>query len=334
MEVGLKRLINTQLTVLETEVGPLVYASHLMTQLLDLVEKVSQSQANVMILGEPGTGKSIVSRQIHSLGEGHSSPFVSLNCAQLQDQLIEMELFGHEEGAFTGAFGKRLGLLDVARQGTLYLDQVDQLSPVIQKKLLQFLNEGRFYSIGGHQAMESQPRIISSSSSDIEKLVLRGSFNEDLYYRLNTVVLSVPPLRRRAEDVEVLATHFIKNGVHTYLNNSLTIDLEVMEILKKHNWPGNVYELKSFCERMLILCEDSRVKISDLPMNIKNPGQYDFITDFDPEVSLHEIEKRYITKALNYYDGNKTKASKALGVTVKTLYNKLHQYGIFKEFAK
>jgi len=313
--------------------GSLLYASQLMEQLMEVVKKVSQSQAHVLILGESGTGKSMVSRSIHDQSENKERPFVSLNCAQLQDEFIEMELFGHEEGAFTGAVGKRLGLLDVAKKGTLYLDQIDQLSPALQLKLLHFLNEGQFYTLGGHQAQVSEPRVISSSSVDLEKLVLKGQFNEDLFYRLNTVVLNVPPLRSRIEDIEVLILHFLKNGLHTYLNPSLEIDFDAFKILKKYKWPGNVYELKSFCERMLILCEGESVKVSDLPLSIKKPEQQDIETEFDPDISLHEIEKRYITKALNYFGGNKTKASKSLGVTVKTLYNKLHQYDLFDEYS-
>lgn len=304
--------------------GQIIYQSEVMNQLMRMVQRVASSSVSVLILGEAGTGKELVANAIHTLSRRNLKPFISINCGALRETLLESELFGHEKGAFTGAYSRKTGLLEVANGGTIFLENIDELSPGLQAKLLRFLQESEFYRIGGKDPIHVDVRLITDSAKELDKEVIRGNFREDLYYRINTIMMHVPPLRRRREDVPLLINHF-KGNMRFFTG-------ETIDVLSKYDWPGNVRELQNVVERLMILV-DGDVKAGDLPDHIINPGKVELQADYDPSMTLHELEKRYILKALAHYDGNKTQAANALGITIKTLYNKLHEYGEFEKFA-
>jgi len=311
----------------------IVYQSDIMTKLMAMVERVAPSNATVLVLGESGTGKELVAQAIHEKSKRAHKPFVAINCGALRETLLESELFGHEKGAFTGAYAQKIGLAEVANGGSLFLDEIGELSPGIQAKLLRFLQEGEIYRVGGKEPIKVDVRLISATNRDLEKEVNEGNFREDLYYRINTIVVNSPPLRKRKEDLSALVDYFLTTGAHRYLNRGLKVSEEALAILLKYDWPGNIRELQNVCERLQILSETETVQVTDLPDFVKTPEEKLFIDDYDPSVTLHELERRYILKALNHFEGNKTQAANALGVTIKTLYNKLHEYGEFNKFA-
>ncbi len=296
----------------------IVYESQAMEQLLKMVKRVAASNATVLIEGESGTGKELIAKEIHEQSTRAKKPFVAINCGALRETLLESELFGHEKGSFTGAYTRKVGLVEVAHNGTLFLDEIGELSPGIQAKLLRFLQEGEFYRVGGDKPLKVDVRILSATNRSLDQEVQKGNFREDLYYRINTIQLYVPSLRIRRQDIMPLLDHFIKG--------QRDIDLEVRRILMNYDWPGNVRELKNTCERLVVLT-DKVITKADLPQSILDPKP-DFDDVYDPNLTLHELEKRYITKALTYYKGNKTQAAQALGITIKTLYNRLHEYGM------
>ncbi|MBC87424.1 MAG: sigma-54-dependent Fis family transcriptional regulator [Bdellovibrionaceae bacterium] len=311
----------------------IVYNSEAMHQLMHMVERVAPSNATVLIMGESGTGKELIAHAIHEKSSRKDKPFVAINCGALRETLLESELFGHEKGAFTGAYARKIGLAEIASGGTLFLDEIGEMSPGIQAKLLRFLQEGEIYRVGGKEPIKVDIRLISATNRELDKEVTRGNFREDLFYRINTIMLNAPPLRRRKDDIAALITHFLQTGPHAYLGRGRRIDEEALGMMMKYDWPGNIRELQNVCERLQILAEGETITGKDLPDQIQNPDQKIVIDDYDPTIPLHELEKRYILKALNYFEGNKTQAANALGITIKTLYNKLHEYGEFERFA-
>ncbi len=311
----------------------IIFHSEIMNQLFKLVDRVAPSNANVLILGESGTGKELIAHTIHDKSTRQGKPFVAINCGALQENLLESELFGHEKGSFTGAYVKKIGLAESANNGTLFLDEVGELTPGIQAKLLRFLQDGEVYRVGGKDPVRVDIRLICATNRDLDKEVKEGRFREDLYYRINTIVLPVPSLRARKEDIPSLIQYFLTTGSNTYLNRGRNVDSDAMKVLVKYDWPGNIRELQNVCERMQILSEGHTIMTTDLPENIVSPEAQSLSTDYDPEVPLAELEKKYILKALEFFAGNKTQAALSLGITIKTLYNKLHQYGEFDKYA-
>jgi len=311
----------------------IVYKSEIMRQLMRMVEKVAPSGATVLIMGESGTGKELVAQQIHQKSKRRDKPFVAINCGALRETLLESELFGHERGSFTGAYARKIGLAEVANGGTLFLDEIGELSPGIQSKLLRFLQEGEIYRVGGKDPIKVDIRLVSATNRELEKEVGRGNFREDLFYRINTIMLQTPPLRRRKDDIQMLVEHFLSQGQNAILGRGRQMSEEAMKVVMKYDWPGNIRELQNTCERLQILSEGHTIMPNDLPEHIRNPEYKAIIDDYDPTLTIHELEKRYILKALNYFEGNKTQAANALGITIKTLYNKLHEYGEFEKYA-
>lgn len=311
----------------------IVYKSEVMGQLLKMVERVAPSNASVLILGESGTGKELIAHAIHEKSHRRNKPFVAINCGALRETLLESELFGHEKGAFTGAHARKIGLAEAANGGTLFLDEIGELSPGIQAKLLRFIQEGEIYRVGGKEPIRVDIRLVSATNRELEVEVQKDTFREDLYYRINTITANVPPLRRRKDDITVLANHFLSKGPHSYLNRGRQLSEEAMQMLVQYDWPGNIRELQNICERLQILADGQLILPQDLPEFIQNPEKKVSSEDYEPGTTLHELERRYILKALNHFDGNKTQAANALGITIKTLYNKLHEYGEFERFA-
>jgi len=311
----------------------IIYKAEVMKQLMRMVDRVAPSNATVLILGESGTGKELIANAIHERSSRSHKPFVAINCGALRETLLESELFGHEKGAFTGAYARKIGLAEVANGGTLFLDEIGELSPGIQSKLLRFLQEGEIYRVGGKDPIKVDIRLISATNKELDKEVLKGNFREDLFYRINTIMVHSPPLRRRKEDISDLVEYFLMTNPNGFLNRGRQMSEDSLKILMKYDWPGNIRELQNVCERLQILAEGHVIMPGDLPEHIKNPDHKIVIDDYDPTMTLHELEKRYILKALNYFDGNKTQAANALGITIKTLYNKLHEYGEFEKYA-
>ncbi len=326
-------LWNTNQTLKPTENKTIVYQSEVMGSLMKMIDRVAPSNANILVLGESGTGKELIARAIHERSTRKNKAFVAINCGALRETLLESELFGHEKGSFTGAYARKIGLAEAATGGTLFLDEIGELDPAIQSKLLRFIQEGEVYRVGGKDPIKVDIRLICATNRELDQEVIRGNFREDLFYRINTIVVSAPPLRRRKEDIPALINHFLNNSNHAYLNRGRTVSEDAMKALVRYDWPGNIRELQNVCERLQILSDGHMIMINDVPENIRNGEQEKDILDYDPQLTLHELEKRYILKALAHFGGNKTQAANNLGITIKTLYNKLHEYGEFEKFA-
>lgn len=295
-----------------------------MMSLLQMVAKIAPTEVTALIQGESGTGKEVIAKKIHELSRRANNPLVSINCGAIQETLLLSELFGHEKGAFTGAVNQKKGLVELADGGTMFLDEIGEMGMEAQAKLLRFLQEGEIYRVGGKAPIRVSVRIISATNKELETQVKNGKFREDLYYRINTVTLRISPLRKRPDDVPLLIEKFLKAGPHGVAKS---VSPKAMDLLKRYSWPGNVRELQNTVERFKILVESEVVGENDIPFNVKNPsaneGDY-----FDGSGSflLEQVEKRHILRVLAYFKGNKTKAANAMGITVKTLYNKLAQY--------
>lgn len=324
---------NTNQTSKVMENKTIVYQSEVMGSLMKMVERVAPSNANILVLGESGTGKELIARQIHDRSNRKNKPFVAINCGALRETLLESELFGHEKGSFTGAYNRKIGLAEAASGGSLFLDEIGELDPAIQSKLLRFIQEGEFHRVGGKEPIKVDIRLICATNRELDQEVTRGQFREDLFYRINTIVVSAPPLRRRKDDIPVLVNHFLNNSQHAYLNRGRSVSEDAMKLMTRYDWPGNIRELQNVCERLQILSEGHMIMVNDIPDNIRNPDTQVDVIEYDPSMTLHDLEKRYILKALGHFGGNKTQAANNLGITIKTLYNKLHEYGEFEKFA-
>ncbi|MDZ4677594.1 MAG: sigma-54 dependent transcriptional regulator [Oligoflexia bacterium] len=311
----------------------MIYKSDIVSQLVKMIERVAPSQATVLILGQSGTGKELIARLIHEKSNRKNKPFVAINCGALRETLLESELFGHEKGSFTGAYTRKIGLAEIANGGTLFLDEIGELTQGIQSKLLRFLQEGEIYRVGGKDPIRVDIRLVSATNRDLESEVVKQNFREDLFYRINTITVNTPALSKRKEDIPVLVEHFLSQGKHGYLGRGRQMSPEAMAVLMNYPWPGNIRELQNVCERMQILAEGHMIMVGDLPDNIRRPTEKVSVAEYDPDTTLYEVEKRHILKALHYFNGNKTRAAHSLGITIKTLYNKLHMYGEFENFS-
>jgi transcriptional regulator with GAF, ATPase, and Fis domain len=299
--------------------------------ILAMVDKIAPTTATVLIQGESGTGKELIARRLHTQSERANRPYVTVNCGALQESLLESELFGHEKGAFTGAVVQKMGLCETADGGTMFLDEIGEMSLGIQSKLLRFLQEGEFYRIGGKRPIKVDVRVLSATNRDLEREVKDSRFREDLFYRLNTITLRMPPLRKRKEDLPMLLEFFLKNSRFGGSDRQIKkIDPRVMDVLANYDWPGNIRELQNTIERMKILSENNEIKLDDIPFSIRVPKNRTETTDFSMDMPLEEVEKNHILRTLTYNHGNKTKAAHSLGITIKTLYNKLHRYGVIQ----
>lgn len=305
-----------------------------MVRLLDVVEQVAATQATVLITGESGTGKEIIANAIHFNNNRKSAPFVKINCAALTETLLESELFGHEKGAFTGADRKREGKFVQADGGSIFLDEVSEMSPAMQVKLLRVLQEREITRVGGHEVIKIDVRVIAASNKDLIKEIREGRFREDLFYRLNVVTLAVPPLRERSEDIPLMAQAFLKNFA---LMNSKTVNgftPRAMQKLVRYSWPGNVRELMNAVERAVVLSRMETVDEDELIFTMANqmgvlnesPESLKTLSAGDGNLSLEEVEKRRILEALETCGGNKSEAARSLGITRKTLRKKLEKY--------
>jgi len=291
-----------------------------MQEVFRLVEKVAPSDTTVLLMGESGTGKELIAQAIHHNSPRAKEPFIAVNCAALPESLLESELFGHEKGAFTGADKRKLGRFELAGEGTIFLDEIAEIPPSVQVKLLRVLQAKELVRVGGTQTIKVKARIIVATNRDLEKAMREGSFREDLYYRISVFPIYLPPLRERKEDIPALVEHFLKK----YGGPESRIDGRALDRLMKYSWPGNVRELENVIERALILCGGGVITEKELPSHLLHyiPSEPDIPEEVLP---LEEVERRLIYKALEKAKGNKSRAAKLLGITRRKLYSMLER---------
>lgn len=299
--------------------------SKVMLDVFDTIKKVSQINCNVLIQGETGTGKELVARSIHLLSPRSNKPFVSFNCGGFTEELIANELFGHEKGAYTGATATKIGLLEAANGGTVFLDEIGEMPLSMQVKLLRFIQEKRILRIGSTKPIELNIRIISATNKDLKKAIDKGTFRNDLYYRLNVVSLSLPRLIERRDDIPLLTSHFINKYNNAFGKKVKKVAPEVMEILLNYDFPGNVRELENIIQRAVALTENEVINIKDLPSDLQT---LEFKSlDGEGLLSLEEMEKKHIEMVLKKTGFNRTLASKILNLPRTTLWRKMKKYG-------
>ncbi|MCZ7625127.1 MAG: sigma-54 dependent transcriptional regulator [Candidatus Methylomirabilis sp.] len=309
--------------VAQREPAPIMVGhSSAMASLLATVRRIAPSEASVLIQGESGTGKSLVAKAIHMASRRANGPFLIINCSGFQDPLLESELFGHEKGAFTGAVSVKMGLFEVAGGGTLLLDEVGEMSPAMQAKLLQVLDTKELRRVGGTRVHRVEVRIIAATNKDLTHEVRTGRFREDLYYRLNVVGLTLPSLRERKEDIPLLVEHFLQQFRVTG-QKAKAISNEAIDALAEYPWPGNVRELANTIERLQILTPGDVIGPEDLPPNIRFPSGV-----AGGPVSLAEMERLHLIRVLDHTKGKKMQAARLLGIDLKTLNSKIKRYNI------
>lgn len=304
----------------------IVGKSALMQKVFQQIEVVAQSNSTVLITGETGTGKEIVAKAIHYNSDRKDFPFISINCAAIPEGLIESELFGHEKGAFTGAIRTNLGRFELAHGGTMLLDEISETSPALQAKLLRVLQEKQFERLGSGTPIQVDVRVIATSNRDLQEQVKAGKFREDLFYRLNVLPIHMPPVRERKEDIPLLVDFFLERYNQQAGKQVEKVDEKALEILMNYHWPGNVRELENYVERAVVVSKKNVLTGSDFPRElIYPPGEPGAL---DGEQSLAQAEKSLILKTLRECNDNRTKAAEKLGITTRTLRNKLKEYGM------
>lgn len=307
--------------------------SRAITELKEMIQIIAPTNAWILIMGENGTGKELVARSIHRQSRRAGKPFIEVNCAAIPEELIESELFGHEKGAFTGATSKKRGKFDLANEGTIFLDEVADMSQRAQAKILRILQEKKFERVGGTKINETDVRVLAATNKDLEYEMEEGRFRQDLYYRLNVIPLIVPPLRKRKRDIPLLARRFvrefsIKEGIR---EKEITDD--ALKILMQHDWPGNVRELKNIIERLVIITPSDTIGAQDIPSLIKeHPDRGDELENpFYSDSYRREkkkFERDFIERKLQEYDWNISKTAEAIGIERSNLHKKIKQYGL------
>ncbi len=300
------------------EYAGIVGQSQQVEQLIDLIERVKNNRATILIQGESGTGKELVARAIHYKGTFAANPFITVNCGAIPENLIESELFGYVKGAFTGAGETRNGFFQAAAGGTIFLDEIGTAPQTVQTRLLRVLQEKEVMMVGSQKTQKIEVRVIAATNNDLYEMVQKGLFREDLYYRLNVVNIETPTLRSRKDDIVSITNTFIKKYGVEYGKANIAISDKVLEVLMRHSWPGNVRELENVIQRMIILSGET-IEVKDIPEYLKYPEPL----KNEELKSLKEIEKEYVLKVLSAVDDNKTKAAEILQIDRKTLREKL-----------
>jgi len=326
---------NKQLKQKVTHDYELTGVSEPILELKEMINIVAPTNAWILIMGENGTGKELVARSIHRQSKRSGKPFVEVNCAAIPEDLIESELFGHEKGAFTGATEKRRGKFDLAHEGTIFLDEVADMSLKAQAKILRILQEKKFERVGGNALISTDVRVLAATNKDLEKEMEAGRFRQDLYYRLNVIPLRILPLRERKEDIPCLVNRFLQEFALKEKEAEKIIEEEALAILMDHNWPGNVRELKNIIERLVIMVPNHAITAKDIPLLIKEyqgSDTDDLSDDMDTmdsfRIAKMDFERRYIIKKLQEYDGNITKTAEAIGLERSNLHRKIKKYSL------
>lgn len=301
-------------------------------EVVNLVRKVLDSSTNVLITGESGTGKEVFARAIHFNSPRRNEPFIKVSCAALPEHLLESELFGHEKGAFTGAYYQKKGRFELANGGTIFLDEIGEVTTNIQVKLLRVLQNREFERVGGVKTKKVDVRIVAATNKILQEEMKKGNFREDLYFRLSTFNIEIPTLRERAEDIEILAKHFLNKMVSTGYKGSRYFSSEVLERLKRYNWPGNIRELENVVERAYIVSDFEEIGLGDLPdylAMVKGMQSIELPIGDSLNQAVEEMESKLIVQAMQKCDGNQSKAAKLLKIKRGTLIYKMKKYGIF-----
>jgi DNA-binding NtrC family response regulator len=308
---------------------PILTTDQRMRERMALCQQVASSKATVLIQGESGTGKELFARYLHAESSRRGGPFVAVNCASLPETLFESELFGHEKGAFTGALNRKAGKFELAHGGTILLDEITEMSPLLQAKILRVLQESEVDRIGGKQPVPVDVRVIATTNRDIQTCLEKGDLREDLYYRLSVITITLPPLRERPDDIELLANYFMKKFSDSYCKKITQISDQALVWLKRQPWRGNVRELKNATERAVLTALQPSLQTGDFNGAATPPAESMPVgkrTEQPHSLSLREMEKDLIFKALEQTQGNRTHAATILGISIRTLRNKLHEY--------
>jgi DNA-binding NtrC family response regulator len=306
----------------------MVCGSPQMRKVVSLAEKVAPADATVLIQGESGTGKEVLARHIHQYSSRSGRNFVAINCGALPESLLESELFGHERGAFTGALDRRQGLFEMAEGGTVFLDEVGEMTPAMQVKVLRVLQSGEFRRLGGSRLLKADVRLLAASNRDLQTEVREGRFRLDLYYRLNVVALELPPLRQRTSDIPALIDHFSARLEGRRGLGECEFSPQALELLAGLQWEGNVRELENLVERLLLLSDSSLIGPAEIREHLQQGLCEPVLEELDSSASLEDVKRAHIAKALAKNRGNKTKTARQLGINVKTLYNLVRKLGI------
>jgi DNA-binding NtrC family response regulator len=310
----------------------IVYASGKMEEVINLTGRVGESEATVLIRGESGTGKELIANAIHYSSPRAHRPFIKVNCTALPENLLESELFGHERGAFTGAIQRRIGRFEQAHTGSIFLDEIGDLSPSIQMKLLRFLQEKEFQRLGSNQTIKTDVRVMAATSRNLEEGLRSGIFREDLYYRLNVITIFLPPLRERREDIPLLIDHFLQKYCEKNRRSIPKVSKEARDLLLKYTYPGNVRELENIVERSVVINRGDIITTRDLPFQVREgleeaalglEGRGQSLND-----ALSGMERDLIVKALDEQGGVQTKAARSLGISERVLRYKMKKYGL------
>jgi len=301
--------------------------NHQMQNLFALLVNIAESNTTVLIVGESGTGKELFARAIHNISARKDNPFIAVNCGALPDTLLESELFGYKAGAFTDAKKDKPGRFALSEGGTIFLDEIGDISTALQVRLLRVLQQRCYEPLGSVSSVKADVRIITATSRDLEKLVEAGKFREDLYYRINVVKLAIPPLRDRKEDIPLLIDHFIDRFNHLHNKNISGVTDQVLATLLEHDYRGNVRELENIIEHCFVLCQGEIIEIKHLPASFQKTADANY-ADIKKAVTLEEMEKIFITNALKQNNGNRTAAAKQLGIHKSTLFRKLKSLNI------
>ncbi|HZB46622.1 MAG TPA: sigma-54 dependent transcriptional regulator [Pyrinomonadaceae bacterium] len=309
--------------------GELVGASEPMRQIYALIEQVAPSSASVLLTGESGTGKELCARTIHNLSPRKNNAFVAINCSAIPETLMESELFGHERGAFTGAAARRLGCFELANGGTLLLDEISEMPVSLQAKLLRVLEDRTIRRLGGSQEVAVDVRVLAATNRDPQGAVRQGTFREDLLYRLNVITVELPPLRKRKEDIPLLAQHLVAQLAERHVRPARLLSPAAVEALQSHSWPGNVRELRNVIERAVIICSSEVIErhhLAPYPLEQRTLSRGEDTLTLPVGTPIEEVERRMILRTLQKTENNKTRAAELLQISLKTLHNKLRLY--------
>jgi len=298
-----------------------------MKKIFEMVQQVAPSRAAVLITGESGTGKEMIADALHYNSPRRDKPLIKVHCAALTETLLESELFGHERGSFTGAVARKRGRFELAHRGTIFLDEIGEMSQNVQIKLLRVLEDKTFERVGGEETIDVDVRVIAATNRELKSAIEAGEFREDLYYRLNVVNIHIPPLRERKEDIPLLVSAFVKEFSEENGKSIEAVEPKARMILYNYSWPGNVRELRNGIESSVVMCKSNIITVEDLPPHIHNESDEETLR-VRTGSTMAEIEREVIRATLNQQNGNKTKAAEVLGIGRKTLHRKLQEYGL------
>ena len=301
-------------------------ADHKMVRIKEIIKQISSTNVPVLLTGESGTGKEVVANYIHKVSNRVNAPFVAVNCAAIPSSLLEGELFGYEKGAFTGAYQRHIGKFEQASGGVLLLDEVTEMDPSLQAKLLRVLQEQQIERLGSNTPIKIDTRIIATTNKNFKAIVNDGAFRQDLYYRLYVINLEIPPLRERVKDIDMLSKYFLEKFSRQFHKEDMKFAESALERMRKYLWHGNVRELQNVIQRAILMAKDNIITVDDIPINMADPSNKDWVKYLPVGKKLWDVEVQFIIETLKRHDGNRTHAAKTLGISLRTLRNKIAEF--------